>query len=60
MPDALTFDAAASVAIFRNLIVELRAENVTDETVVAGVSGAGIVERASPRTLWVGLRVSPF
>ena len=30
--------------------------NLTDEEVVAGISGTGIVERATPRTLWFGLR----
>ena len=38
------------------LAIEARGENLTDERVVAGISGAGIVERATPRTLWLGLR----
>ena len=55
LPDALTFDAAASLPLTRSLSLEARAENLTDERVVAGISGAGIVERATPRTLWIGL-----
>jgi hypothetical protein len=38
------------------LSIEARAENIGDERVVAGISGAGIVERATPRTLWIGIR----
>ena len=40
----------------RGLAFEARGENLTDEEVVAGISGAGIFERATPRTLWLGLR----
>lgn len=56
IPDALTFDAAALLPLTRRLALEARAENLTDARVVAGISGAGIVERATPRTLWLGLR----
>ncbi|HYE27104.1 MAG TPA: TonB-dependent receptor [Allosphingosinicella sp.] len=56
IPSALTLDAAASLPLGRRLALEARAENLTGERVVAGISGAGIVERASPRTLWIGLR----
>ena len=37
--------------------VEARAENLTDREVIAGISGAGILERATPRTLWIGVRL---
>jgi len=56
LPDALTVDALASWPIGRRLSLEARGENLTDARVVAGISGAGIVERATPRTLWIGLR----
>jgi outer membrane receptor protein involved in Fe transport len=55
IPDALTFDAAASLPLGRGLVIEARAENFTDARVIAGISGAGIQERATPRTLWIGL-----
>jgi outer membrane receptor protein involved in Fe transport len=55
IPGALTIDALAAIPLTRGLAVEARAENLTDEEVVAGISGAGIVERAAPRTFWVGL-----
>jgi outer membrane receptor protein involved in Fe transport len=56
IPDALTLDAAATIPVTRSLAIEARGENLTDQEVVAGISGAGIVERATPRTLWIGLR----
>ena len=56
IPDALTFDAIAVVPLTAGLSIEARGENLTDERVVAGISGAGIVERATPRTLWIGIR----
>jgi outer membrane receptor protein involved in Fe transport len=56
IPDAFTLDAVGMVPIAEGLEIEARAENLTDARVVAGISGAGIVERATPRTLWIGLR----
>jgi len=56
IPSAFTLDAAATLPLTRRLAIEARAENLADERVVAGISGAGIVERATPRTLWIGFR----
>ena len=56
LPAALTFEAVAVLPITGALALEARGENLTDEEVVAGISGTGIVERATPRTLWLGLR----
>lgn len=33
-----------------------RGENLFDARVIAGISGDGTIERATPRTLWIGLR----
>lgn len=55
IPGALTFDLSASMPLTDRLAVQARGENLTGERVVAGISGAGIVERATPRTLWLGL-----
>jgi outer membrane receptor protein involved in Fe transport len=55
LPDALSLDAVAAVPLGRRLRLEARAENITDARVVAGISGAGVIERATPRTLWIGL-----
>jgi hypothetical protein len=34
-----------------------RVENATDALVMAGIGGDGSVERATPRTLWIELRL---
>lgn len=57
LPDATTFDATIVVPLKGRLSMEARAENITDARVVAGISGAGIIERATPRTFWLGLRL---
>jgi outer membrane receptor protein involved in Fe transport len=54
---ATTLDAYLALPITRGLAVQLRGENLFDERVEAGISGADIVERATPRTLWVGLKL---
>lgn len=55
--DAVTLDAAASIPIGNRVSLTLRGENVTNTRVDAAISGAGIVERAAPRTFWVGLKL---
>ncbi|HYG49136.1 MAG TPA: TonB-dependent receptor, partial [Allosphingosinicella sp.] len=57
LPGAFTLDAAGLIPIRRGLALEARAENVTNARILAGISGDGIEERASPRTLWIGLRL---
>ena len=57
LDDAVTFDAAASIPIAQGVSIEGRAENLADARVEAGISGAGAVERATPRTIWIGLKV---
>lgn len=57
LEDALTFDATLAVSVAKRISIEARAENLTNKQVMAGISGIGIVERATPRTLWVGLRL---
>jgi outer membrane receptor protein involved in Fe transport len=53
---AFTVDATARLPLTRDVALELRGENLANENVEATLSGAGVVERASVRTLWVGLR----
>ena len=57
LDEALTFDAALLWPLSRGLALEARAENLADERVEAGISSDGVVERATPRTLWIGLRI---
>jgi outer membrane receptor protein involved in Fe transport len=54
---ATTLDAYASWPLTKRLQVVARAENLTDALVMAGINGDGSIERATPRTLWIGLRL---
>jgi outer membrane cobalamin receptor len=56
LPGAFTVDAAASLPVARGVALEARAENLLNERVVAAIGGNGLIERATPRTLWIGLR----
>ena len=53
---ATTVDATARLALGHGLSVEVRAENLADVTVVSGVGADGLIDRAQPRTVWLGLR----
>jgi vitamin B12 transporter len=53
---AVTLDATALVPVGHGVSLELRGENVTNTRVDAGISGNDIIERATPRTLWIGVR----
>lgn len=57
LDDALTLDARAAMRLTRNLLVELRGENLFDATVQAAISGPGIIERGTPRTIWLGVKL---
>jgi outer membrane receptor protein involved in Fe transport len=54
---ATTLDAFASWPLSPKLQVVVRAENLTNALVIAGIGSDGSVERATPRTLWIGLRL---
>ena len=54
---ATTLDAFASWPLTRRVQLVARAENLTDALVMAGIGGDGSVERATPRTLWIGIRL---
>jgi len=53
---AFTLDASALLPVGQRLAVEARVENIADEEVQAAVGAGGVVERATPRTVWLGLR----
>ncbi|KQU61721.1 TonB-dependent receptor [Sphingomonas sp. Leaf339] len=59
LASATTLDTYLALPLTTALSVEARGENLFDERVEAGISGANIVERATPRTLWIGLRYRP-
>jgi outer membrane receptor protein involved in Fe transport len=54
---ATTLDASASWPLSRRLELVARGENLTNALVMAGINGDGSIERATPRTLWIGLRL---
>ena len=54
---ATTIDAFASWPLTQRVQLVARAENLTDALVMAGINGDGSTERATPRTLWLGLRL---
>ncbi len=56
LDDALTLDASLSFYLSDNISVTLRGENLLDARVEAAVSSGGIIERATPRTIWFGIR----
>lgn len=55
--DAVTFDALLAVPVTRRLSVEARGENLANTRVEAGVTGGNVIERATPRTVWIGVRL---
>ena len=54
---ATTLDASAAWTLSRRVQVTARVENLTDALVMAAYNGDGSIERATPRTLWIGLRL---
>jgi vitamin B12 transporter len=52
---ATTFDAVTRIPLGKGLKLNLRGENLANTRVEAAISAAGVIERASPRTLWIGL-----
>lgn len=56
LASATTLDAFASLPVTASLSVEARAENLFNERIETANTGADIIERATPRTIWLGLR----
>ena len=54
---ANTLDASASWPLARRLQLVARAENLTNALVMATINADRSIERATPRTLWIGLRL---
>ena len=54
---ATTFDPYASWPLTRRLQLVARGENITNKLVEAGINNDDSIERATPRTLWIGLRL---
>jgi outer membrane receptor protein involved in Fe transport len=60
MRPATTIDAFVGWPLTNRLQLIARAENLLDETVVATLGSDGTIERATPRTLWIGFRLTGF
>lgn len=56
LDNALTLDGSLSYQLSDKFGLMLRAENLFDTRVETAISGTGIVERATPRTIWFGIR----
>jgi outer membrane receptor protein involved in Fe transport len=56
LKESLTADAMIHFEFADDWGVELRAENLLDARIEAAISGNGVIERATPRTVWLGLR----
>jgi vitamin B12 transporter len=55
LKSAWTLDAYASWPLAKRLLLVARGENVTNALVPATLNGDGSIERATPRTLWLGV-----
>lgn len=53
--DALTADIGLGYDLGERLRIDLRGENLFNARVEAAISSTGVIERANPRTLWLGL-----
>ena len=54
---ATTIGAFLAWPLMRRLQIVARGENLLNATVEAGLNSDGSIERATPRTLWIGLRL---
>jgi len=52
---AVTLDAGASVPVWDRFRVVARVENLANKLVDVGYSNGTVLERGTPRTLWIGL-----
>ncbi|HEY0623891.1 TonB-dependent receptor [Sphingomonas sp.] len=59
LADAFTLDARIAVPVTDGLSIEARGEHLTDARVETAITGNGIVERATPRTVWIGFSYRP-
>lgn len=57
LPAATTLDAVAELPLGQQLLLVLRAENVTGEQIVTR-NQAGSQDLGAPRTIWAGFRIS--
>lgn len=56
LPGFIAFDAGAEWRVSKRFSVAFDAENLTNDNIITGSSG-GVLERATPRTIWVTVKV---
>lgn len=57
LASAFTLDAGVGYRLGEKFRLELRAENLFDARVEAAIGSDGVIERATPRTIWAGISV---
>ncbi len=57
LSDSLKVDASAVLSITQNIAFNARIENIFDAQIEAAISSTGIIERAQPKTILVGLQL---
>ena len=60
LPAVVTLDAVASIAVGRRIRLIARGENLFDRKIVSGISATGIEDLGTPRTLWIGVALTPW
>lgn len=58
LPAATTADVAAHIPVGGNFALSIRAENISNARVVTRNNG-GSIDLGTPRTLWLGVRLTP-
>ncbi len=56
LADALSLDVNGGINIAGSLSLTGRIENLTNARIEAAISPTGIIERATPRTVWIGVQ----
>jgi outer membrane receptor protein involved in Fe transport len=59
LPPAFVVDVASGLPLRKQVALTARIENLFNAKRIAAISGDGTEERSSPRTIWIGLRISP-
>jgi vitamin B12 transporter len=57
LASAFTLDAGVAYRLGEKVKIELRGENLFDARVEAAIGSDGLIERATPRTIWAGISV---
>jgi len=55
--NSVKFDASATFGLNENFKINARLENIFDAQIEAAISSSGVIERAQPRTYWLGLQL---